>query len=154
MPENFRERFLKEAGERPYAWAATMGLPKDLVTAVIRGGEDYQPIRRTLTKLAEATGKSVAWWQTGEEGESSGLPAKAAQPPAKSLAGTIAGGTGQVNVLQLELAIKAVDKWEQTRDAKIDPERRPAVIAVLYEFLSKSENAGDAAIDVVLRALG
>ena len=153
MPENFRDRFLREAGDRPYAWAVSKGLPKDLVTAVMRGSADYQPIRRTLAKLADASGKSVGWWLTGEDGD---VPAvqDAQQRPAAGIAGTIARGTGQVDVHKLELAIKAVDEWEKTRDAKIDAERRPAVIAVLYEFLVKSEGAGDAAIDVVLRALG
>ncbi|MBA5605866.1 hypothetical protein H3H36_10895 [Duganella sp. FT3S] len=76
------------------------------------------------------------------------------QRPAAPVVGTIVRGSSQVDMHKLELAIKAVDTWEQTRDAKIDADRRPAVITVLYEFLVKSEGSDDAAIDVVLRALG
>lgn len=140
-----------EAGEHPYAWVTSIGLPKDLATAVIRGSDDYQPIRRTLTKLAQATGKSVEWWLTGEEGLG---PAAAPQKPLAPVVGTIAAGTGEVDVRKLELAIQALDVWEETRNLKVASERRPAVIAVLYQFLVKSDQQGPEAVDVVLRALG
>lgn len=150
MPKSFRERFVEAAGEHPYAWAVARGLPKDLVTAVMRGGDEYRPIRRTLQKLADATDKSVSWWLTGEEQSSEGA-IRVPQPA--PVIGTVAGGSSRVDIRKLELAIKALETWESTRQLAIAAERRPAVIAVLYDFLVKSEDEGTDGIDVVLRAL-
>lgn len=79
--------------------------------------------------------------------------ASAEQFDSAKIAGAVAGGSSQVDVRKLELAIRAVDEWERTRNATIAAERRPAVIAVLYEFLVRSNGQEDA-LDVVLRALG
>lgn len=159
MPKNFRERFIQEAGEHPYAWAASVGLPKDLVSAVMRGAEDYQPIRRTLQRLALATGKSAEWWLTGDEPTQpeppltapSGLRVKAAP-----VAGTIVSGSNQVDLVKLELAMRALSEWELERNLVVNAERRPAVVALLYDYLVKAqaEGKGTEALDIVLRAIG
>ena len=157
MPKSFRERFLAEAGERPYEWAVSLGLSKDLVTAVKRGDDDYQPIRRTLDKIASATGRSVSWWLTGDDGVSATSDAsesKATAPTKAAVAGVVAAGSSSVDIRKLELAIQALDEWEATRNISIPTDRRPAVIAVLYDFLVKSNGEGSTGIDVVLRALG
>lgn len=84
------------------------------------------------------------------------LPAKYGEsvpPHAEPVAGTIAGGTAEVDLRKLELAIKALEEVEERQGVRIAAERRPAVIAVLYQFLVKSESQGTEALDVVLRAL-
>lgn len=155
MPQNFRERFIQEAGEHPYAWATSIGLPKDLVSAVLRSAEDYQPIRRTLLKLSQATGKSVGWWLTGVETDA---PTEALTPGAASskVAGTIVSGSNQVDLAKLELAMRALSEWEVERGLTVSADRRPAVVALLYDYLVKAEAEGKGleAIDIVLRAIG
>lgn len=69
------------------------------------------------------------------------------------VAGTIAAGSAKVDTEQLELAIRALSEWEEERGVKVAPERRPAVIAVLYDYLHNAD--GDtSALSVVFRALG
>lgn len=68
--------------------------------------------------------------------------------------GTVAGGSKRVDVAKLELAIKALAEWETTRNLSIAAERRPAVIAILYDYLVKSEEEGGDGMEVVFRALG
>lgn len=68
--------------------------------------------------------------------------------------GTVAGGSNRVDVTKLELAIKALNEWETTRNLSISAERRPAIIAILYDYLVKSEEEGGDGIEVVFRALG
>jgi hypothetical protein len=64
-PTGFKQRFLNEAGGNPYMWITSLGLPKHIVSAVMRSGDDYVPQKRTVMRLAQATGKSVPWWLTG-----------------------------------------------------------------------------------------
>lgn len=162
MGESFRQRFLREAGEHPYAWAASHGLPKDLVTAVVRGKDDYQPIRRTLKKLAEATGRSAEWWISGEDSTPArpspgGRPKCVAQAEApyhvSNVVGTVAGGSALVDARKLQLVIKAVTEWEDENNLDIDPERRSAVIAFLYDYMQKSGDDGEQALNEALRAI-
>lgn len=141
MAESFRSRFLREAGERPYAWGASLGLPKTLVTAVLRGGEDYRPIRRTLEKLAAASGKSVDWWLTGEERvytapAEKAAPATAEQQRTSYAVPSIAAG-GRADPELLALAVRALEEWATERRLEIDPKRKGAIISVLYDYLRK-----------------
>lgn len=83
----------------------------------------------------------------------SGTEHKIAEPssPPYGKVGTIAAGSSTVDPAKLELAIRAVDEWELERGIKIDKERRPAVIAILYDHLQRG---GEEQMSVVLRALG
>jgi transcriptional regulator with XRE-family HTH domain len=155
MSESFRERFLKEAGEHPYAWAGALGLPKDLVTAVVRGKDDYQPIRRTLEKLARATGRPVSWWLTGEEGDTPQGPSpEHSRASAKApVVGTAVGGSSRIDPELLEIAARALREWEEARHIKVAEERRSAIVAVLYNHLIEAEASGESADAVVLRGL-
>lgn len=141
MTDSFRSRFLKEAGERPYAWVAAIGLPKTLVTAVLRGGEDYRPIKRTVEKLAFATGKSVTWWLTGEEHGAiepaeKAAPAVVEQERTPNTVPSIAAG-GRADPELLALAVRALEEWAAERHLEIDPKRKGAIISVLYDYLRK-----------------
>lgn len=77
-----------------------------------------------------------------------------ATPIAVKVVGAIAAGSSRVDIRKLELAIQALGEWETTRNVSVAAERRPAVIAVLYDFLVKSDADGAEGLDVVLRALG
>jgi len=70
------------------------------------------------------------------------------------VAGTVAGGSNRVDTGKLELAITALAGWEQKRNIQITPERRSAVIALLYEYLETHSEEGPEAMERVLRALG
>lgn len=74
-----------------------------------------------------------------------------------SVAGTVAGGSNRVDVRKLELAMHALNEWESTRGLVISAERRPAVIAILYDYLVKAdEDGGDRTaegLEVFFRAL-
>lgn len=72
----------------------------------------------------------------------------------RKIAGTIAAGSAQVDPQKLELAIRALGEWEVERGVKVSDERRPAVIAVLYDYLQKAEGEGTDAMALMLRALG
>jgi hypothetical protein len=77
-------------------------------------------------------------------------PEKAVSSADDTVAGTITRG-GMADVKLLEIAMRALDEWEVERGIKISKERRPAVIAILYDYLQKGNKD---AVDVVLRALG
>ena len=77
-----------------------------------------------------------------------------AAPMVAKVIGTIAAGSAKVDTVKLELAIRALSEWESERGVHVSDERRPAVIAVLYEYLQNHEEDGEQAMSVVLRALG
>lgn len=75
-------------------------------------------------------------------------------PALARVVGAVAGGTSKVDTKKLELAIRALDEWEQERNSRVSAERRPAVIALLYDHLQRAEEDGEDALELVLRALG
>jgi hypothetical protein len=78
-----------------------------------------------------------------------------AEPMVAKVAGIIAAGSSKVDPALLEIAMRALTEWEAERHIQVDPERRPAVIAILYDYLQDAEaGAGAEAMAVVLRALG
>lgn len=81
---------------------------------------------------------------------------KAPQPIPAPVAGTIVSGSNKVDPVKLELVIRALAEFETERGVKISEERRPAVIAILYDYLQSSPELeeGEKAMGVVLRALG
>lgn len=72
-------------------------------------------------------------------------------PAETKVAGAIAAGSSQVDTKKLELAMRALAEWETERGVKVDDERRPAVIAVLYDYLQSGK---EDQVEVLLRALG
>ncbi|MGO4380341.1 DNA-binding protein [Pseudoduganella sp. RAF53_2] len=70
------------------------------------------------------------------------------------VAGTVAGGTNKVDTEKLELAIRALTEWEKERNIQVSADRRPALIALLYEYLQNHLEEGPDAMQRVLRALG
>lgn len=103
-------------------------LPADRKTEGAEGGEG-------TIEIPEAEGTSFA------------------PPLVAKVAGHIAAGA-RVDPAKLELAMRALREWEGERGVEIAEERRPAVIAILYDYLQGA--AGDAkdAMSVVFRALG
>lgn len=78
-----------------------------------------------------------------------------AVPQVAKLAGTIAAGSSRVNPGLLDIATRALYEWEAERDVQVDPERRSAIIAILYDYLQGAEaGQGEDAMELVLRALG
>lgn len=77
-------------------------------------------------------------------------------PETGAVAGTIVAGHAQGDLDRIQLVVRAVTEWEAERGVKISDERRPAVIAVLYDYLKKAEEAGEgsAGLDRFLAALG
>lgn len=77
-------------------------------------------------------------------------------PQETGIAGTVVAGTSKVDTVKLELAIRALTEFEAERGIKVSDERRPAVIAILYDYLQNSPELaeGEKAMGVVLRALG
>jgi hypothetical protein len=78
-----------------------------------------------------------------------------AAPIAAKVIGAIAAGSSKVDPVKLETAIRALNEWEIERNVKVNSDRRPAVIAILYDYLQNAEEeGGEEAMAVVLRALG
>jgi Mu DNA-binding domain len=76
-------------------------------------------------------------------------------PTVAKVVGAIAAGSSKVDPAMLEIAMRALTEWEAERDITVAPERRPAVIAILYDYLQDAEaGEGAEAMAVVLRALG
>lgn len=124
------------------------------------------------TKSAVIARAKAEGWRYEEKKDIGGtkrmyeLPAKylQSQAPAPSPApvlstpapvvGTVVSGTNKVDTEKLELAIRALTEWEQERNVQVSPERRPAVIALLYEYLEAHLDEGADAMQRVLRAIG
>ena len=75
------------------------------------------------------------------------------RPAPTPIAGTVVAGSAKVDLEKLELAMRALTEWESTRNVTISAERRPAVVAVLYDYLVQSEGEVTSAMEVVFRAL-
>lgn len=70
------------------------------------------------------------------------------------VAGYVVGGSSQVDPAMLESAIRALAEWEAEKGIRVSDERRPAVIAILYDYAQRSFGTdGGSAMAVVLRAL-
>lgn len=76
----------------------------------------------------------------------------AAPEIAKTVAGTIAAGSADVDLRLLTLAVRALDEWEQERGVKVSSERRAVVLNFLYDYLRKGGNEG--VLDEFLKAVG
>lgn len=84
------------------------------------------------------------------------------EPPQPAIArdtpviGNVVAGSSKVDTVKLELAIRALTEWEVEKGVKVSHERRPAVIAILYDYLQNAPELaeGEKAMAVVLRALG
>lgn len=57
-------------------------------------------------------------------------------PLSAAVAGTIAGGH-KVDPVRLTWAVKALEEFVRETGAEIDPERKGAIIAVLYDYLER-----------------
>ncbi len=80
----------------------------------------------------------------------------AGDAPHGNVVGTVVAGSAQGDMDRIQLVVRAVSEWEAESGMKINEERRPAVIAVLYDYVKKSEEAGEggAGIERFLKALG
>ena len=78
-----------------------------------------------------------------------------AAPQISKVVGHVAAGRSKVDTAKLELAMRALSEWEKERNIKVADDRRPAVIALLYEHLEgiEAEEAQEA-MALVLRAVG
>ena len=169
MSESFRQRFLKEAGDRPYAWAAKHDLPKGLVIGVLRGDNSYTPINRTFRLLAEKTGKSENWWRTGKDEEpapstvnqeqvthhTEGNVAGYAEQPQSEKAeviGQIVAGRSKIDKELLAAATQALEEFLEENHLEIKPEKKGAVIAFMYDYMA-SDGDADAVIDMLKAVL-
>lgn len=139
------------AGEHPYAWATSLGLPKALVTAVQRGDDDYRPIRRTVANLAVATGRSEHWWLTGED-EGQGTQQSSGEPTAASAPAGAITSSGRADPQLLALAIQAFEEFAAARKLGIAPERKAAVISLLYDYLARGAEEKD--VEAFLKIVG
>jgi len=70
--------------------------------------------------------------------------------------GAVVAGSAQGDMDRIQLVVRAVSEWEAERGVKISEDRRPAVIAVLYDYVKKAQETGDAdlGIERFLKALG
>jgi len=59
--------------------------------------------------------------------------------------GVVAAGTSKVDPALLQLAEEAFEEWQQERGLRLDPKRRGAVVAVLYDYLAQGADQADAA---------
>lgn len=164
MGESFRQRFLKEAGDKPYAWAAKYNLPKALVTAVLRGDDTYKPINRTLNLIVKNTGKSISWWLTGECEEST--PHKINQSSAPYQTGpdlVVQDEEGKATIVKFKksppvnkdlmaIAVQALDEFVEERRLVLAPDRKGAILTFLYNYLLQEGDIEDATD--ILRAVG
>lgn len=82
--------------------------------------------------------------------------ATAADAPQGNVIGAVVAGSSQGDMARIELVVRAVSEWEAEHGVTISADRRPAVIAVLYDYVKKAEEAGegDAGIKMFLKALG
>lgn len=77
-----------------------------------------------------------------------------ATPHVAEVAAAYIVGGARVEPAKLELVMRALQEWEQERSVKIAEERRPAVIALLYDYVQNAEGDAKDAMAVVFRALG
>lgn len=77
--------------------------------------------------------------------------ARQEQAPYGKESGTIAAGTAKVDTNKLEIAMRTLDEWERDRGISMAPDRRAAVISVLYDYLARGE---ESELARVLKALG
>ena len=70
--------------------------------------------------------------------------------------GAVVAGSAQGDMDRIQLVVRAVSEWEAERGVKISDDRRPAVIAVLYDYVKKAEESGEAELGIerFLKALG
>lgn len=72
------------------------------------------------------------------------------QPLQPGVAGTIAGGR-KADPVRLSWAVKALEEWSAENGVAINPDRKGAIIAVLYDYLERG--AGEAEVTDLLRVL-
>ncbi len=76
----------------------------------------------------------------------------ATKAPTTNVVGTIAAGSAEVDPEMLEAAVIALEEWAQEKGIVIPPDRKAAIIAVLYDYLVKG--AGEEEIARFMRAVG
>jgi len=89
--------------------------------------------------------------------EASQTPAERMLAPNKgAVVGAVVAGSAQGDMDRIQLVVRAVSEWERERGVKISDDRRPAVIAVLYDYVKKAEESGEAELGIerFLKALG
>lgn len=72
------------------------------------------------------------------------------QTTQSKVAGTIAAGSADVDERKLALAAKVLEEWAAEKHLQVKPERKGAIIAVLYKVLMKGADIED--VERLLRA--
>ncbi|WP_050408757.1 hypothetical protein [Massilia sp. NR 4-1] len=72
------------------------------------------------------------------------------QASTEKVAGTISSGT-RADPELLSLAVRALEEWSLENQVQIDPARKGAIIAVLYDYLQKG--AGQGEVENLLRVM-
>lgn len=105
------------------------------------------------TKLAIATRAEREGWYSEERTGLGGkrrvyeLPRRylgegmgTAAPPKESKPSGVVEGRAQVDVEMLRVATQALEEWLQEKGLGLPPDRKAAVVAVLYDYLAKGAN--------------
>ncbi|MCW3479703.1 hypothetical protein OL229_09030 [Neisseriaceae bacterium JH1-16] len=59
------------------------------------------------------------------------------------VAGTIVAGSAQIDLEMLQLVEATLEEWLQSRGLRLKPDRRGAIVAVLYDYLAKGASQED-----------
>lgn len=78
--------------------------------------------------------------------------AEETRPMVAPIVGTIAAGTAKVDTELMQLVVRTLKEWSRERGIKIPEDREGAIIAVLYNYISKGADQDE--IDQLLKALG
>lgn len=87
-------------------------------------------------RLYEIPAKYLSAEGTGNVGDNA---IRDQQTSGNKIVGSIAAGARDVDWEKMDLAMRALDEWEQERGVRVVPERRAAVISVLYDYLVRGE---------------
>ncbi|WP_168798523.1 DNA-binding protein [Herbaspirillum sp. ST 5-3] len=71
---------------------------------------------------------------------------------AAPVVGTIVAGTAKVDTELMQLVVRTLKEWSRERGIEIPADREGAIIAVLYNYISKGADQDE--IDQLLKALG
>lgn len=81
-----------------------------------------------------------------------GADGEISEEATSKVAGTIAAGE-EADVKLVELAVRALEEWLQARGLQLEPERKSAIVAVLYKYLRARKDASMEDIEQFLRAI-
>ncbi len=140
--------------EKPYAWASRHGL-KNVLANIDR--YKHVPRPSTIRQIAEKAGCDYNWLLTGTESRApreSRLAELDAQREALLEQMTEIGRTTKLDEVDLLRGIVGgVERWITSNNLPQDPDKKAALIALLFSYFKQAGQVDEAKLDELLRAI-